>query len=116
MNSHSVVLKALIDTGNGLFDVFTGKPVTTVEKRAVKSLLKENTKERSGVVPVKTALGTGLLETVRADRMTIEFDKKRYSVPFPVIALSETELSDADYYALVNPAIFEIGRNENEKN
>ena len=108
-NGSSVVLRALIDTGNSLTDVFTGKSVTTVEKTAVKRLLKGENEERTGVVPVKTALGTGMLETFRADRMVIDCAGKRFTVISPVLALSENGLSGAEYFALINPQIFENG-------
>ncbi len=107
INGECAVLKGLIDTGNSLSDVFTGKPVTTVEKAAIRRLLKETDNERKGVVPVKTALGTGMLETLRADRMIIDYGGKRYAVNSPILALSETALADAEYFALVNPDIFE---------
>jgi stage II sporulation protein GA (sporulation sigma-E factor processing peptidase) len=115
INGKSVVLKGLVDTGNSLADVFTGKPVTTVEGLCLKRITDGIDVRRRGVVPVKTALGSGMLETVRADRMIIDYNGRRFSVLSPVIALSENELSGADYNALVNPDIFEIGRNENEK-
>lgn len=116
INGKSVILKGLVDTGNSLTDVFTGKPVTTVESSALRRILNGIDAERKGVVPVKTAVGAGLLETVRADRMIIDYNGRRWVVLSPIIALSENELSGADYYALVNPDIFEIGSNENEKN
>lgn len=115
ISGKSVVLKGLVDTGNSLTDVFTGKPVTTVERVSVKRITDGIDAQRRGIVPVKTALGSGMLETVRADRMIIDYNGRRISVLSPIIALSENELSGADYFALVNPDIFEIGRNENEK-
>lgn len=115
MNSKSAVLKGLVDTGNSLTDVFTNKPVTTVEKRAVKRILPENLpEERQGVVPVKTALGSGILPLVRFDRMTIVFEKRKYEIISPLIALSDSDLSDGEYQALVNEQIFEFGSKKNE--
>lgn len=114
INSKTVVLKGLVDTGNSLTDVFTNKPVTTVEKTALKRILKDIPETHTGVVPVKTALGTGILSTVRADRMTVFFENKRYEIASPVIALSEESLSDGDYEALVNPLIFELGSIKDE--
>lgn len=116
LNGKSVVIKGLIDTGNSLTDVFTGRPVTTVEKSALKQLMKGIAADRKGVVPAKTAIGTGMLETIRADRMIIDFNGSRITVLSPVLAISENGLSGGDYCALVNPRIFEIGSNENEKN
>lgn len=115
----SVSVKALVDTGNSLTDVFTNKPVTTIEKTALKKVLPDENElkllGKTCVVPVKTALGTGLMNTVRADRMIIEYDKKRWVITSPVIALSESDLSSGDYQALINPMIFESGKTENEK-
>jgi len=117
---NSVKLNALIDTGNSLSDLFSGIPVTTVEKKCFEKGFGKNTSEkypeRTGVIPVKTAIGSALLQTFRADKMIIEKDKKRWTVDKPVIALSSDCLSDGDYQALLNPLIFENGVMENEKN
>lgn len=115
INSKSAVLKGLVDTGNSLTDVFTNKPVTTVEKSAVRRILPDKLpEERKGVVPVKTALGTGLLPLVRFDRMNIEYENKRYEILSPLVALSDSDLSGGEYSALVNPLILEMGSKKNE--
>ncbi len=114
MNSKTVVLKGLADSGNSLTDVFTNKPVTTVEKSAVKRITENANENRFGVVPVKTALGTGILKTVRADKMTVYYDGKKYEIASPVIALSDESLSDGEYGALINPMIFEFGSKKDE--
>jgi stage II sporulation protein GA (sporulation sigma-E factor processing peptidase) len=114
-NSKSAVLKGLIDTGNSLTDVFTGKPVTTVEKVLLRRILPDNLpEERKSVIPVKTAVGNGIMPVVRFDRMIIEHENKRYEILSPLIALSDSDLSGGEYQALINSRIFEYGRNKNE--
>ena len=115
LNSKSAVIKGLIDTGNNLSDVFTAAPVTTVEKSALRQLIGSDINERKGVVPVKTALGTGMLYTVRFDRMVITYGKSKWIILSPIIALAENDLSDGEYSALVNPKIFETGSSTYEK-
>ena len=114
-NSKSAVIKGLTDTGDSLTDVFTNKPVTTVESSSLKRILPDALpEERKSVVPVRTAVGDGLLTTLRFDRMIIESGNKRYEISSPLIALCDRNLSDGEYQALINPRIFEYGSNKNE--
>ena len=124
IENKTAVMKALLDTGNSLCDSFTSKPVTTVEFSSIKwilpkDFLTENADlfwlARSGVIPINTVSGNTLLKTVRADRMVITDRKTRVEIDKPIIAISESPLSDGEYTALLNAEILEWGeKNENE--
>ena len=119
VGAFTVGFDALIDTGSSLTDCFTNKPVTAVEKNAVSEMINSVTESeyerRSGVIPVKTASGTELLETFRADSMTISAGDKKWKIEKPVLALTKQNLSGGEYRALINEKIFENGRSKNEK-
>jgi stage II sporulation protein GA (sporulation sigma-E factor processing peptidase) len=124
INGKNAVLCALVDTGNSLCDSFTNKAVTVVEYSAVARLLPPDILKdtyngelmrRCSVAPYKTACGTGLLKTVRFDRMIIEGDGGRWEIASPVLALTSENLSDGQFQALLNERIFQQEEKKNNE-
>ena len=77
VGEHSVLLPAMVDTGNLLRDPITGLPVLVVPFRAVRVLLPEIARwvqhqelpPRMRLISVRTAAGSSLLPVFRPDRL-----------------------------------------------
>lgn len=127
----SVLVDALLDTGNGLCDPISRAPVIVVEYQQIKSILpaeirmvfsseQENdlefvikmiTKcswvERFRMIPY-TALGksNGMLIGFRPDRVLVFMDEKWHVINGTIIGIYNQKLSkDEQYHALIHPEI-----------
>lgn len=105
--------KAIIDTGNSLFDPITGDPVIVCEYEQIKSLVPKSDESltqalrnaglRVRLVPF-TSVGTesGLMPAFCPDKVKVDERETKKCI----VGLSETRLSKTeDYHALLNPAI-----------
>lgn len=125
----SVRLKGYIDTGNVLSDPLFKKPVSVVFAQALSqgengsitdiilNDIEVNTKVKYHMVPYRS-LGceNGLLEVITVDTMYIYRGKKVYKQENALIGLSRTALSsDNEFDVLVNSAVIEGARAENER-
>lgn len=84
-------LKALIDSGNHLFDSITNKPVHIINSEAIKKLTKENGLSMVRYIPYCTIHEeNGVLPVIRIDRMLIH-RKQEKEVLFPVLGIASHE-------------------------
>lgn len=103
----SVMLTGLADTGNGLLDPVSKRPVSVVAYEACKELLK--TVDNISYVPFQ-AVGTedGILPAVVIDRMQLRQGEKIVIVEKPMIAVYRHTLSaNGRYQMLIHPAALE---------
>ena len=132
-NKTSVSMTALVDTGNSLTDGMTGRPVIVAELSAVAPLLSreelmffrsgdienvpESLRKSLRLIPCKTVTGETLLKGLVADFVEIKDMEKSCKNSFCTVALTQKELSQGEYRALLNTAIFENAKEEkgNEK-
>lgn len=124
----AVTLPALIDTGNSLTDGLSGRPVIVAELRAVSPLFSmeelkffksgnyddvpETLKKVMRLIPCTAVTGESLLKAFLPDSVKIKTADKTYNSDFCTIAVTDRELSDGEYRALLNNNIFENGREE----
>ena len=127
-NDKLVNITAFIDTGNSLTDGMTGKPVIIAELSAVSPLFSreelmffkngnfENVPKSLNktfrLIPCKTITGDSLLKAFIPDFVKINDDKNSYRNNFCTVALTDKDLSQGDYKALLNSAIFENVKEE----
>lgn len=127
-NEISVSMTAFIDTGNTLTDGITGRPVIIAELSAVSPLfsreellffksddfenIPEKIKKEFRLIPCKTVSGNTLLKAFTPDFVKIKNGEISYKNNFCAVALTEKELSQGDYKALLNSAVFENAKEE----
>ena len=123
-----VELKGLLDTGNCLRDMDTGKPVCVMEKNRFSGMLEKKQQEAlekfcrmedAGEEEIRgmnprylpyTALGCerGILPVITADRLELFVEGRKISVPQPAIGLSSTPLSPyKNFEMIISPKILE---------
>ncbi len=79
-NGTTVELRGLCDTGNGLRDIFSGKPVVVCEADKISGVIPQNILDYFGgkpneglrLIPCKTALSESLLPIFKADGIIID--------------------------------------------
>lgn len=117
LGEKKIDLKAIIDTGNSITDVFGESEVIITDKQEIKKLLGSknlfengDVKPRYRAIPCSTVYGTGVLEGVRCDRAVVVNNGKTSVIKKPILAVSNTPLNDG-YNAIVNPRILDRAGN-----
>lgn len=96
---------AIADTGNSLEDVFGISEIFITDKRIVNSLMGSQLQNpvRYRAVPCGTVTGSKILDGYRIDSAEINFNKRKFKLKNPVLAVSSTPLDDCD--VIINPKI-----------
>ena len=107
LNGKKYQVKGLIDTGNGLRDPISGKPVNVMETKMAKKLLEEKDEKNFRYVPYRTiGKSEGVLPVFVIDRMCVHRDNE-YWIDSPLIGISEEEISsEGEYEMILNPNLF----------
>lgn len=127
-NHKLVSITALMDTGNTLTDGMTGKSVIIAELSAVSALfsrdemmffknddfenIPESLNKSFRLIPCKTVTGDSLLKAFVPTFVKIKDGKSSYQNNFCTVALTEKDLAQGEYKALLNRAIFENVKEE----
>lgn len=100
-------IEGLIDTGNGLHDPLTGKPVSILDKRAAKAFLGHERAEKIRYIPYHSiGKQDGVLPAVTIDKMCVQQDLTHW-IEKPLIGISEEEISAGENYKMIlNPDLF----------
>lgn len=89
-----------LDTGNRLTEPYTGNPVSIISAESCKELF--GAVNAVLLVPFRSVgKNSGILPTVRADRMEIEKEGHKKIIEKPYIAISEEKLSQNDTYQIL---------------
>nr|WP_317283128.1 sigma-E processing peptidase SpoIIGA [uncultured Sellimonas sp.] len=107
MAGQKVRLHGLIDTGNGLSDPKTGKPVCVVEKEAVKELLDHGAAGRLRYMGYRSVGSRDkMLPLVKFDGLHL-YGKSEKHIKDAWIGISDTKISAGGIYEIIiNPEIF----------
>lgn len=103
----SVIVRALVDTGNSLTEPTTGKPVIIAEKSSLSGLSEDiYSKSKMFIIPF-CALGTdsGAVLGFAPDYVRI-INERRYIKDVIIGIYNGTLCASSDYRALINPEIF----------
>ena len=100
-------IKGLIDTGNGLRDPISGKPVHILDRAIAKRFFGEEYLKDVRYVPYQSiGKKTGVLPAVQFERMCVWKDTQCW-VEKPLIAISEETISvGGEYEMILNPNVF----------
>lgn len=105
IGNSSVRLKALLDTGNGLCDPYSGSPVHIIEMQAVKAVLSTPFMEGARYIPYHSLGHDGTMLMIKGDKMCLHGDRDCW-LESPLLALSEEKLSvNHSYQMILNPDI-----------
>lgn len=100
-----IKVRAILDTGNGLIEPISGKPVSVVSKETSKMLWPMGLPEYYRAVPYHSVgCETGIMPGYMVREMTVEMDGIPRKVQDTFIAVSNEELSSQKRYdMLLNP-------------
>ena len=107
----SVMLHALIDTGNSIEDIFGKSEIIIADISKIEYLFGKNFEEnlllksRFRVIPFNTVSGIDMLNGIRCDKAIVYKNNAEIILEKPILAASKVPLRD-EYNALVNPRIF----------
>jgi len=119
LGGNSCSLGALVDTGNSLYEPFSGVPVIVCPLREVSVLLNPalaraikagdwrrtatNAGVRIRVVPYSAMGGKGTLPALRVDELIIQHDGQLYKAGLCYMAISAQRIGEGGAQAILNP-------------
>ena len=98
------LIKGLIDTGNGLKDPVSHKPVSIIDKAVAKEFLGEMKLAKVRYFPFHSiGIREGLLLAGELDKMCIHYEQEIW-IEKPLIGVSEEKISsEGEYQMILNP-------------
>ena len=107
LGSEKYQIKGMIDTGNGLRDPISGKPVNILDRHTARTLFGEEHLKDVRYIPYQSiGKKAGVLPAVQFERMCIMKDTECW-VERPLIAISEETISKGgEYEMILNPNLF----------
>ncbi|MCH5198198.1 MAG: sigma-E processing peptidase SpoIIGA [Oscillospiraceae bacterium] len=109
----SVKVNALLDSGNSVKDIYTGKPVIILSAERAKCLTGVNLPDVPGegdipirLLPVNALSSKKLLPAFTADSAVIFCDSISREVKGPCVAVTDNELGGEKYQALISGDFF----------
>lgn len=94
-------LVAMVDTGNSLKDIYTGKQVIIVGKDTAKDLFGDISLIPPILLPYSTVDGVSMMSAFCCKRTKIN----NHEIGPSLIAVSDRNIEESDYKAIVNPQI-----------
>jgi len=103
----NLLVEGLIDTGNGLCDPITGKPVHILDRSIIQYFGTERIEERVRYIPFHSiGKKEGMLWAVQMDQMHVLGESECW-IEKPLIGISEEMVSaEGEYKMILNPNIF----------
>lgn len=109
VNGKTVMLSALVDTGNGLKDPLSKEAVHVLdcevyaEKFGEKDFADSASQIKWWYIPYRTVNGSGIMQVFRADEMKVytEGNKKQQYIEKPLIGISGEAISRTSEYQLI---------------
>ena len=113
---------ALLDTGNGLIEPISKKPVCLVGKNvfeengAKEGGRKEFQPQKFRIIPYHSVgKEKGILSGYEMDRLIIDTDERKVIIEKPMIGISEVSVSgNGSYQMILQPELLREGVNEND--
>lgn len=98
-------VKALLDTGNGLVDTYTGEPVHIMNQNIFQEFFPHMSIEKARYIPYHSLGNRGTMLVINVNRMHL-IGAKEIWIDSPLIALCEDEISiNNSYQMIINPDI-----------
>lgn len=100
-------VEGMIDTGNGLRDPLTNRPVSILDRKTAKVFLGDRKMEGIRYIPYHSiGKKSGVLPAVKIDRMCVHREEECW-IEEPLIGISEEEISaGGEYEMILNPNLF----------
>lgn len=104
-----IAVNALLDSGNGLVEPISGKPVSILEKNVFESLWKDNKPEFYRAVPYHSiGKKRGILRGYQIPELQIEVEGAVKVCRDVYVGIGEDELTCGEHYRMIlNPALLE---------
>ena len=103
--TNQIKVKALIDTGNRLYDSVSGKPVSIISKNTAKALWQEIPMEGLRYIPYHTIEGKGgILPMLLLDKICL-YQEKELWISEIYVAICEEEIGTGEYDMILNSSV-----------
>lgn len=105
----TICVSGLLDTGNGLTEPISGKPVAILESEIWQQMEEEKRPEKLRVIPFHSiGKENGILEGYEVDKIEIEYNADKRELNKVMIAVFQGKLSSKGEYQMILPTQFTI--------
>lgn len=100
-------VRALLDTGNRLYDCVTGDPVSIIDPGIVREITDHPESERGfRYIPYRCIQGESVMKVFRIRRMCVRTDGDKW-IENPLLGIGQESLSgEGEYEMILNPSVF----------
>lgn len=104
-SERQIKIKAIIDTGNRLFDDITGKPVSIITRQIANELWKELPESGLRYIPYRTIEGNGgVLPLLMVEKVCL-YQEREIWLSKVLIAICENDICKGEYEMILNPSV-----------
>ena len=96
-----IIICALIDSGNTLYDPISAKPVSIVERAVLEGRVSLSKPEKYRLVPYHTLGSRGLMQAIQIDRMIIRQDGQDVQVEKPLLGIYDSSVTQTGSYQMI---------------
>lgn len=96
-----VTVKSLLDTGNGLVEPISGKPVSVADKKIVESLWPEGLPKAFRAIPYHSIGNRGIMKGYELPEMIVEYGGIRYIFHHVYLGVSEEAVTSLGNYGMI---------------
>lgn len=101
-----VTASALLDTGNGLVEPISGKPVCVVDRELAEKIWEDLDEKLFRVIPFRSVGGNGLLRGYEVEQITVEYEGRQICLYELYLAVKDGAVSGGKRYEMIlNPRI-----------
>ena len=109
-------LRALIDTGNTLYDPVSNDPVSVIDQIFLMRLTEGKVPEQFRYIPYHSiGKKEGVMPVLRVEKIQIIRGGNRINVEHPLVAVSEEKLGSENYQMIIHPDILAGGKKNGDK-
>lgn len=98
--------RALLDTGNSLFEPFSSLPVIVAERGLFGSDF-DVPEEKLRLIPCSCVTGQSVLSAFRPEKLTVSSPKGRLETNAVYVAITDERIKNSDFKVLLNPQVLE---------
>lgn len=105
----TVFVRTLLDTGNGLIEPISGKPVCVIQKDIALRLWEDLDTRGFRAIPYHSVgCNAGILRGYKVEQIVLDYEGRKITLTDIYLAVTEGMLGNkGDYEMIMNPAIFE---------
>ncbi len=105
-----IALKGLIDSGNGLYDPISHRPVSVVERACLEGCVELERPEKFRVIFYHTLGGEGMMQAFEIEKLKVKWEGQDWVIEKALLGLYDGKIAKSGGYQMIlHPALLKMG-------